>query len=80
MAFVYNNVCRRLLPLRSSSWSKATAQRLCTVSAVDQNTNVVKKKEGEGVVEYVTPDELVHADTCGPFVTVYLVQLLRKHS
>ena len=62
MAFVYSNVCRRLLPVRSWRWSKASAQRLYAVSAVDQNTNVVKKKEGEGVVEYVTPDELVQSN------------------
>ena len=68
MAFVYNNVCRRLLPLRSLSWSKAAAQRLYTVSAVDQNTSVVKKREGDGVVEYVTPDELVQCLHVVPYI------------
>ena len=57
MAFV-RSVCR--LPFRSLSWSRAAGQRLySTATNGEGNTSIVKKSEGEGVAEYVAPDELV---------------------
>ena len=62
MAFVYrySSLCRMLWPVRSLSRPVGAGHRMYTnLSAVEQNTSIVKKKEGEGVVEYVAPDELV---------------------
>ena len=51
-------VCR--FPVRSLSWSRAASWRIYSNSvAEEQSKSIVKKSEGEGVVEYVAPDELV---------------------
>lgn len=58
MAFVYRSLCR--MPVRSLSRPVAVCHRMYTnMSTVEQSTSIVRKKEGQGVVEYVAPDELV---------------------